>query len=226
VFSGEATNTNFIIFDLTRLGLVPTLYHSPWKWAVMYLWFIGIHFDYFCYLFLFNFRNFPTLWYVSTFYFIKITNYNPEGTSIKCCAVKLVLCGIVAYHQVSILSAMSCREQVTFRWDDDVRFELDQQAYLGFCSAISPKQQLAETHLALLGLSRFHTPPWKWAVMYLWFIGIHFDYFCYLFLFNFRNFPTVWYVSTSSNLTSVNYKRQCLVRIIMYIGYMCDWWYI
>jgi hypothetical protein len=43
----------------------------------------------------------------------RLLSWLGTGTSIKCCAVKLVLCGIVAYHQVSILSAMSCREQVT-----------------------------------------------------------------------------------------------------------------
>jgi hypothetical protein len=31
MLGGEATNTNFIVFGLTRLGLEPTIYHTRGK---------------------------------------------------------------------------------------------------------------------------------------------------------------------------------------------------
>jgi hypothetical protein len=36
VLSGLATNTNFIVFGLTRLGLEPTIYHTRGKHANHY----------------------------------------------------------------------------------------------------------------------------------------------------------------------------------------------
>jgi hypothetical protein len=36
VLSGEATNINFIVFGLTRLGLEPTIYHTRGKHANHY----------------------------------------------------------------------------------------------------------------------------------------------------------------------------------------------
>jgi hypothetical protein len=42
-------------------------------------------------------------------------------------------------------------QQVNFQWDDDeVRFVLDQHAYLDFYSASSLKQQSADKHVAPL----------------------------------------------------------------------------
>ena len=56
---------------------------------------------------------------------------------------------IVAYRQLSNFSAISCREQVNFQWDDDeVRFVLDQNAELDFYSASSLKQQSVDGHAA------------------------------------------------------------------------------
>ena len=47
---------------------------------------------------------------------------------------------------------MSWREQVNFQWnDDEVRFDLDQQAELDFNSASALKQQSAGRHVAPLG---------------------------------------------------------------------------
>ena len=47
---------------------------------------------------------------------------------------------------------MSWREQVNFQWDDDeVRFVLDQHAYLDLYSASSLKQQSMDRHVAPLG---------------------------------------------------------------------------
>jgi hypothetical protein len=49
----------------------------------------------------------------------------------------------------AILSAISWREQVNLQLDDDdVRFVLDQQAYLDFNSASSLKRQSADRHVA------------------------------------------------------------------------------
>ena len=54
---------------------------------------------------------------------------------------------IVVYN----FSAISSQEQVNFQWDDDeVRFVLDQHAYLDFYSASSLKQQSADRHVAPL----------------------------------------------------------------------------
>ena len=50
---------------------------------------------------------------------------------------------IVVSRQFSYFSAISCREQVNFEWDDDVRFVLDQHAELDLYSASSLKQQSA-----------------------------------------------------------------------------------
>jgi hypothetical protein len=36
VLSGEATNTNFIVFALTRPGLKPTIYHTQGEYANYY----------------------------------------------------------------------------------------------------------------------------------------------------------------------------------------------
>jgi hypothetical protein len=36
MFSEEATNTNFIVFGLTRLGLDPTIYHTRGEHANYY----------------------------------------------------------------------------------------------------------------------------------------------------------------------------------------------
>jgi hypothetical protein len=48
----------------------------------------------------------------------------------------------------AILSVISWREQVNLQLDDDdVRFVLDQQAYLDFYSASSLKQQSADRHV-------------------------------------------------------------------------------
>ena len=49
-------------------------------------------------------------------------------------------------------STISCREQVNFQWDDDdVRFVLDQHAYLDFYSASSLKQQSDDRHITHTG---------------------------------------------------------------------------
>jgi hypothetical protein len=49
----------------------------------------------------------------------------------------------------AILSAISWREQVNLQLDDDdVRFVLDQHAYLDFYSASSLKQQSADRYVA------------------------------------------------------------------------------
>ena len=56
---------------------------------------------------------------------------------------------LTSIHQ---FSAISCREQVNFRRDDDeVRFVLDQNADLNFYSASSLKQQSAGRHVAPFG---------------------------------------------------------------------------
>ena len=47
-------------------------------------------------------------------------------------------------------SPISWWEQVTFWWDDNVRFILDQHAELDFYSASSLKQQSADRHVAPL----------------------------------------------------------------------------
>ena len=69
-------------------------------------------------------------------------------------------CQLAWNHIVSVccltpfsnFSAISWREQVNFRWDDDeVRFDLDQHAELDFYSASSLKQQSAGRHVAPLG---------------------------------------------------------------------------
>jgi hypothetical protein len=53
---------------------------------------------------------------------------------------------------LTIITAISWREQVNFQWDDDeVRFVLDQHAELDFFSASSMKQQSAGRYVALLG---------------------------------------------------------------------------
>jgi hypothetical protein len=44
-------------------------------------------------------------------------------------------------------SVISWREEVTFQWDDDVRFVLDQQVGLDLYSASSLKQQIAGRHV-------------------------------------------------------------------------------
>jgi hypothetical protein len=36
MLSGEATHTNVIVFDLTRPGLEPTIYHTPDEYANHY----------------------------------------------------------------------------------------------------------------------------------------------------------------------------------------------
>ena len=36
--SGEATNTNFIVFALTRSGLEPTIYHTHYATDVIYIY--------------------------------------------------------------------------------------------------------------------------------------------------------------------------------------------
>ena len=49
-------------------------------------------------------------------------------------------------------SAISWREQVSFQWEDnEVRFELEQHAYLDFYTASSLKQQSADRLVAPLG---------------------------------------------------------------------------
>ena len=59
---------------------------------------------------------------------------------------------IVVNANSAIFSAISCREQVNFQWDDDeVGFVLDQHAELDFYSASSLKQQSADRHVAPLG---------------------------------------------------------------------------
>ena len=58
---------------------------------------------------------------------------------------------IVVQRKLSNFSAISWREQVNFKWDDDeVRFVLDQHAELDFYSASSLKQQSADRHVAPL----------------------------------------------------------------------------
>ena len=47
--------------------------------------------------------------------------------------------------------AILWREQVTFCWDGDARFVLDQHAELDFYSDISLNQQSAGSHVAPLG---------------------------------------------------------------------------
>jgi cobalamin biosynthesis protein CbiD len=42
MLSGEATNTNFIVLGLTRLGLKPMIYHTQGKHANHYATKIGI----------------------------------------------------------------------------------------------------------------------------------------------------------------------------------------
>jgi hypothetical protein len=51
---------------------------------------------------------------------------------------------------MSNFSAVSCREQVTFWWDEDVRFVVDQYVELGFYSASSLKQQSSDRYVAPL----------------------------------------------------------------------------
>jgi hypothetical protein len=50
-----------------------------------------------------------------------------------------------------IISAISWREQVNFQWDDEVRFALDQHAYLQCYCASSLKQQSADKYFTPLG---------------------------------------------------------------------------
>ena len=59
---------------------------------------------------------------------------------------------IVVKCQLINFSAISCKKQVNFQWEDDeVRFVLDQHAELDFYSASSLKQQSAGRHVAPLG---------------------------------------------------------------------------
>jgi len=52
---------------------------------------------------------------------------------------------------LATFSALSWREQVNFRWDDDeVRFVIDQKAELDYYSANSLEQQSADRHVAPL----------------------------------------------------------------------------
>jgi hypothetical protein len=58
---------------------------------------------------------------------------------------------IVVKCQLINFSAISCKKQVNFQWEDDeVRFVLDQHAELDFYSASSLKQQSAGRHVAPL----------------------------------------------------------------------------
>ena len=58
---------------------------------------------------------------------------------------------IIVFHQMSNFSAISRREQATFRRDDDViLFALDQHTLLDLYSASSLKQQSAGRHVAPL----------------------------------------------------------------------------
>ena len=57
---------------------------------------------------------------------------------------------IIVYHKMSNFSAISWREQVTFRSDDnddDVNFVLDQHTEMDFYSANSLKQQFTDRHV-------------------------------------------------------------------------------
>jgi hypothetical protein len=58
---------------------------------------------------------------------------------------------IIVFHQMNNFSAISWRDQVTFRRDDDViLFVLDQHTLLDLYSASSLKQQSAGRHVAPL----------------------------------------------------------------------------
>jgi hypothetical protein len=68
--------------------------------------------------------------------------------------VALTLCSewLFGYRQVGSFLVISWRGQVTFRWDgDNIRFVLDQHAYVDFYSASSQKQQSTSLDVALLG---------------------------------------------------------------------------
>jgi hypothetical protein len=59
---------------------------------------------------------------------------------------------VIVQYQFNNFSAISCREQVDFQWnDDEVRFVLDQHAELDFYSDSSLKQQSRGRHVAPLG---------------------------------------------------------------------------
>jgi hypothetical protein len=59
---------------------------------------------------------------------------------------------IVVYRKLCKFSAISMREQVNVQWDDDeVRFELDQHAYLDLYSASELKQQSTDRNVDSLG---------------------------------------------------------------------------
>ena len=58
---------------------------------------------------------------------------------------------IVVQRQLSNFSAISWREQINFQWDDEVRFVIDQHAYLDLYCASSLKQQSADRQVAPLG---------------------------------------------------------------------------
>ena len=53
---------------------------------------------------------------------------------------------------MSSIKAISWQEQVTFKWnDEDIRFVLDQHAYLDFYSTSSLKQHYPGGHVTKLG---------------------------------------------------------------------------
>ena len=58
---------------------------------------------------------------------------------------------IFVYRQLSNFSAILWQTEVNFRWDDEVRFVLDQHAYLDCYSPISMKQQSEDRHVSSLG---------------------------------------------------------------------------
>jgi hypothetical protein len=56
------------------------------------------------------------------------------------------------FNANSVIFQLPWHEQVNFQWDDDeIRFVLDQHAYLDFHSVSSLKQQFADRHVAPLG---------------------------------------------------------------------------
>jgi hypothetical protein len=62
-------------------------------------------------------------------------------------------------------SAMSCREQITFQWDDDdVHFLLDQHASLDYFNTSSLKQQSLDKHVTPTQTINMCTLSWFWAI--------------------------------------------------------------